>query len=131
MVGTGGTMPLPRRWLSSVLLRYGHHLVLFDCGEGTQISLRALGWGLKDIDLILISHVHADHITGLPGLLLTQANSGRTAPVQIVGPRGFVAVVAGLLVVARRLPFEVRCRELESGECVQLGDLNATCVAAE
>src|SRR6185503_11605406 len=113
------------------LVRYGGHLVLFDCGEGTQISLRGLGWGLKDIDLILISHVHGDHITGLPGLLLTQANSGRTEPVQIVGPAGSGAVVAGLLVVAPHLPFEVRCREMESTESVELGDLKATCVAAE
>lgn len=131
LVGTGGMMPLPNRWLSSVLLRYGGHRVLFDCGEGTQISLRTLGWGLKDIDLILISHVHGDHITGLPGLLLTQANSGRTEPVQIVGPRGFGAVVAGLMVVAPYLPFEVRCRELESGDCVELDELKVTCVAAD
>ncbi|MGI9149678.1 MAG: ribonuclease Z [Chloroflexota bacterium] len=131
LVGTGGTMPLPNRWLSSVLLRCGKHLVLFDCGEGTQISLRELGWGLKDIDLILISHVHGDHITGLPGLLLTQANSGRIEPVEIVGPAGFGAVVAGLLLVARHLPFEVHCRELDSGDHVQLDDLRATCVAAE
>ncbi len=131
LVGTGGTMPLPNRWLSSVLVRYGRHLVLFDCGEGTQISLRALGWGLKDIDLILISHVHGDHITGLPGLLLTQANSGRTELVQIVGPRGLAAVVAGLMVVVPRLPFDVRCHELKSDETVELDDLRATCVAAE
>jgi ribonuclease Z len=131
LVGTGGTMPLPNRWLASVLLRYGRHLVLFDCGEGTQISLRGLGWGLKDIDLILISHRHGDHITGLPGLLLTQANSGRTEPLLLVGPPGFGAVVAGLLVVAPHLPFAVHCRELESGDHVELDDLRATCVAAE
>jgi ribonuclease Z len=131
LVGTGGMMPLPNRWLSSVLVRYGRHLVLFDCGEGTQISLRELGWGLKDIDLILISHVHGDHVTGLPGLLLTQANSGRTEPVHIVGPHGLGAVVAGLMVVARHLPFEVRCRELASDEVFELDDLKVTCVAAE
>src|SRR4030081_2568963 len=98
LVGTGGMMPLPNRWLSSVLLRYGRHLVLFDCGEGTQISLRALGWGIKGNVLILISHVHGDHVTGLPGLLLSQANSDRTAPVRIVGPPGLCAVVDGLRV---------------------------------
>src|SRR5437762_7285591 len=97
-------MPLPGRWLSSVLVRYGGHLVLFDCGEGTQISLRILGWGIKDIDLILISHVHADHVAGLPGLLLTQGHSGRTEPVDIVGPPGLVRVVSGLSVVAPYLP---------------------------
>src|SRR3984893_10806506 len=123
LVGTGGMMPLPDRWLSSVLVRYQGQLILFDCGEGTQISLRALGWGLKDIGLILISHVHGDHVTGLPGLLLNQANSGRTEPVQIVGPPGLGAVVAGLMVVAPHMPFEIRCRELESDEYVELDDL--------
>ena len=125
LVGTGGAMPLPNRWLSSVLVRYGRHLVLFDCGEGTQISLRALGWGLKDIDLLLISHVHGDHTTGLPGLLLTQANSGRTEPVQIVGPPGFGAVLAGLMMVAPYLPFELRCSELDSGARFELDDLHS------
>jgi ribonuclease Z len=131
LVGTGGMLPLPGRWLASVLVRYAGHLVLFDCGEGTQISLRALGWGIKDIDLILISHVHGDHITGLPGLLLSQANSGRTEPVQIVGPPGLAPIVDGLLVVARHLPFDVPCRELDSGECVALDHLTVTCVLAE
>src|SRR5215831_12592944 len=104
-------MPLPNRWLSSVLIRFKSHLILFDCGEGTQISLRILGWGIKDIDLILISHVHADHVAGLPGLLLTQGNSGRTEPVAIVGPPGVAEVVRGLCVVAPFLPFEVHVRE--------------------
>lgn len=130
LVGTGGTFPLPGRWLASVLVRYGRHLVLFDCGEGTQISLRALGWGFKDIDLILISHIHGDHILGLPGLLLTQANSGRTEPMQIVGPPGFSEVVRGLRVVAPNLPFEVQLRELSSNECVSLEELSVTCTEA-
>src|SRR5260370_17758965 len=98
LVGTGGMLPLPNRWLSSVLVRYGPHLVLFDCGEGTQINLQSLHWGIKDIDLMLISHVHGDHVTGLPGLLLTQANSARTAPLEIVGPPGLAAVVQVLRV---------------------------------
>src|ERR687886_2128865 len=100
LVGTGGMMPLPNRWLSSVLVRHDGRLLLFDCGEGTQISLRVLGWGIKDIDLILISHVHADHVAGLPGLLLTQGNSGRTEPLDVVGPPGLADVVRGLRVVA-------------------------------
>jgi len=53
LVGTGGMMPLPNRWLSSALIRFKSHLILFDCGEGTQISLRSLGWGIKDIDLLM------------------------------------------------------------------------------
>jgi ribonuclease Z len=131
LVGTGGMMPLPNRWLSSVLLRYQGRLILFDCGEGTQISLRALGWGLKDIDLILISHVHGDHVTGLPGLLLTLGASGRTETVLIVGPPGLSSVVEHLLVVAPHLPFEVRCRELLGGDCFELAGLTITCGEAE
>jgi ribonuclease Z len=131
LVGTGGMMPLPDRWLSSSLIRYGGHLVLFDCGEGTQISLRVLGWGIKDIDLILISHVHGDHVAGLPGLLLTQGNSARSEPVVIVGPPGLIDVVRGLRVVAPYLPFEVRCRELESGNSLRLAELQISCVEAE
>src|SRR5438270_1052340 len=127
LLGTGAMLPLPNRWLSSVLLRYGAHLVLFDCGEGTQITLRALGWGIKAIDLILLSHVHADHVAGLPGLLLTLGNSARTEPVQIVGPPGIAEVVRGLSVVAPWLPFEVRITEFTEGDCLTLEDLRVTC----
>ncbi|MBV9581446.1 MAG: ribonuclease Z [Chloroflexi bacterium] len=131
LVGTGGMLPLPQRWLASALVRAGGHLVLFDCGEGTQISLRSLGWGIKAIDLILISHVHADHVAGLPGLLLTLGNSGRTEAVDIVGPPGVIDVVTGLRVVAPYVPFEVRCRELDSGASFVQGDLRVRCVAGE
>jgi ribonuclease Z len=116
-------LPLPNRWLSSVLLRYQGRLALFDCGEGTQISLRALGWGLKDIDLILISHLHGDHIGGLPGLLLSQGNAGRTEPLEILGPPGLGDAVARLRVIAPYLPFQVRCRDLAAGETFRLGSL--------
>jgi ribonuclease Z len=116
LLGTGGMMPLPHRWLSSVLVRYGRHLILFDCGEATQLSLRAVGWGIKDIDLILISHVHGDHVLGLPGLLLTLGNSGRTEPVDVLGPPGLSEVVRGLMVVAPQLPFAVRVHEVDSPE---------------
>jgi ribonuclease Z len=131
LVGTGGMMPLPNRWLSSVLVRYQGRLLLFDCGEGTQISLRALGWGLKAIDLILISHLHGDHLAGLPGLLLTLGNSGRTAPVRVLGPKGLADAVARLRVIAPFLPFEVCCRELEPGETFGFEDLQATCGEAD
>lgn len=132
LVGTGGMMPLPTRWLSSVLLRHDGRLILFDCGEGTQISLRILGWGIKDIDLVLISHVHGDHIAGLPGLLLTQGNSGRTEPVDVVGPPGLGRVVDGLLRIAPGLPFEVRCRELQSAtRLAGPGSIRLRCAAGE
>jgi ribonuclease Z len=131
LVGTGGMMPLPHRWLSSVLIRYQSHLVLFDCGEATQISLQQLGWGIKAIDLVLISHVHGDHVAGLPGLLLTQGNSGRSAPLDILGPPGVVDVVAKLRVIAPFLPFEVRCHELAPSATFELDGLHVTCAAAQ
>jgi ribonuclease Z len=131
LLGTGAMLPLPNRWLSSTLIRYAAHLVLFDCGEGTQISLRALGWGLKAIDLILVSHVHADHVAGLPGLLLTIGNSGRTEPVQIVGPPGVAEVVRGLRVVAPHLPYDVKVSELRQDDCLSLDDLCITCAEGQ
>lgn len=131
LVGTGGMLPLPNRWLSSVLIRYGSHLVLFDCGEATQVSLRQLGWGIKDIDLILISHVHGDHVLGLPGLLLTQGNSGRTEPVHIVGPPGLARVLAGLRQAAPYLPFEVRCAEFHNPDMARLDELQVSCTETQ
>lgn len=124
-------MPLPSRWLASVLLRYGKHLILFDCGEGTQISLRALGWGLKAIDVLLISHVHGDHVTGIPGLLLTLGNSGRTEPLTIVAPRGVREVLEGSLQVAPHLPFAIEWLAADGGEEFQLYGLRVRCAAAE
>ena len=131
LVGTGGMMPLPGRWLSSVLLRYQGRLLLFDCGEGTQISLRALGWGLKAIDVILISHLHGDHVAGLPGLLLTLGNSGRTEPVQVLGPVGLTDAVARLRVIAPYLPFHLCCRDLQPGDTFAFVDLRGTCAEAD
>lgn len=86
ILGCGGMMPLPHRHLTSVLVtRDGEH-VLFDCGEGTQVSLRSLNLSWKKISIILISHTHADHITGLPGLLMLSAQVARTEPLYIIGP---------------------------------------------
>ncbi len=131
LVGTGGMMPLPDRWLASILVRWGRHLVLFDCGEGTQISLRQLGWGIKDIDLILVSHLHGDHVGGLPGLLLSQGNAGRTLPVDILGPPGLTQTVAALRTIAPYLPFEVRCRDLEGGVRHALDEMTVTTAAGD
>ncbi|MBI4504367.1 MAG: ribonuclease Z [Chloroflexi bacterium] len=110
--GTGGMMPLPGRWLSCLLVRLGGELLLFDCGEGTQVALAALGWGFRRLGTIVISHCHADHVSGLPGLLLRLANSDRVEPVRLFGPPGLCAVAEGLRGIAPVLPFEVRCEEL-------------------
>lgn len=132
LLGTGGMMPLPRRWLSSLLVRVGGEVILFDCGEGTQVAWRATGWSFRRLSTICISHTHSDHIAGLPGLLHTVANTGRTELITIVGPVGLAEVVRGLRVIAPQLPFQVEVRELESGDAFSLPErLQGTCVAGE
>jgi ribonuclease Z len=116
LLGSGGMMPLPNRWLSSLLIRVNGQMVLFDCGEGTQIAWRKVGWGFRRLGAICISHTHADHIAGLPGLLHTVANSGRTESLAMYGPHGLTEVVAGLRTIAPCLPFSVTITELTGGE---------------
>ena len=111
LAGTGGFMPMHNRYLTAMLARLNGSMLLIDCGEGTQMTLRRVGWGFKDIDVICITHFHADHTAGLPGLLLTMGNSGRTEPVVIAGPKGIREVVSHLCVVAP-LPFEAHFMEL-------------------
>jgi ribonuclease Z len=113
LVGTGGMMPLPGRFLSSMLCRVNGKMYLFDCGEGTQVSLRMLGWGFKHIDTICFTHFHGDHISGLPGLLLTMANAERTEPLKLFGPVGLEHIVKSLCVIAQDLPFPLEFNEIE------------------
>jgi ribonuclease Z len=114
LVGTGGMMPLPGRFLSSMLCRVNGKMILFDCGEGTQVSLRILGWGFKQIDIICFTHFHGDHVSGLPGLLLTMANADRSEPLTLIGPTGLKFVVDSLCVIAKDLPFEIIFLELDA-----------------
>ena len=86
VLGCGGMMPLPYRHLTSVLLRRDGDLFLFDGGEGTQVSLRRLNLKWKKINAIFVSHTHADHVTGLPGILMLNAQVERTEPLFIFGP---------------------------------------------
>lgn len=86
VLGCGGMMPLPGRFLTSVLLRREGELFLFDCGEATQISLKRLNLKWKKISRIFISHMHADHVTGLPGILMLSSQVDRDQPLYIYGP---------------------------------------------
>lgn len=113
LLGTGGMMPLPYRWLTSLMMRYNGKSILIDCGEGTQIALKEKGWSPKPIDIICFTHYHADHISGLPGMLLTMGNAERTEPLLLIGPKGLTKVVNSLRVIAPELPFEVKCVEIE------------------
>lgn len=116
LLGTAGMMPLPNRWLTSMVTRYNGSNILVDCGEGTQIALKQTGWSPNPIDVILFTHFHADHISGLPGMLLSMANADRTEPVLIVGPKGLTKVVQSLLIIAGGLPFDLHFHELSEAE---------------
>lgn len=113
-------MPMPGRALASALVRIGGSLILFDCGEGTQVALRKAGWGFGGLGTICLTHVHADHVSGLPGLLLTLGSSGRTEPVTIYGARYTKLVVDALRVIAPRLPYEVHVHELAGGDSIDV-----------
>ncbi len=112
LLGTAGMMPLPYRWLTSLMTRYNGSSLLIDCGEGTQIAMKEKGWSAKPIDIICFTHYHADHISGLPGLLLTMGNAERTEPLTMIGPRGLERVVNALRTIAPELPFDIRYIEL-------------------
>ena len=116
LLGTGGMMPLPYRWLTSLMVRYNGSSLLIDCGEGTQIAIKEKGWSFKPIDVICFTHYHGDHISGLPGLLLTMGNADRTEPLTLIGPKGLERVVNALRVIAPELPFPIKCIEIREPE---------------
>ena len=113
LLGTSGMMPLPNRWLTSMMARHNGSSLLIDCGEGTQIAIKEKGWTFKPIDVICFTHYHADHISGLPGLLLTMGNADRLEPLLLVGPKGLAQVVDALRMIAPELPFEIIYKELQ------------------
>ena len=116
LLGCGGMMPLPRRWLTALMTRYNGRRLMIDCGEGTQVAIKEKGWSFKPIDVICFTHYHGDHISGLPGLLLTMGNADRTEPLTLVGPRGLERVVNALRVIAPELPFEIKFIEITKPE---------------
>lgn len=116
LLGTGGMMPLPNRWLTAMLARYNGSSLLIDCGEGTQIALKKAGFSSYPIDIMCFTHYHADHISGLPGMLLSMGNAERTEPLTMIGPKGLKYVSDALRVIAPELPFEINYIELTENE---------------
>lgn len=120
-LGTGGTLPLPDRALASLYIRVQGRGLLVDCGEGTQVGIRRIGWGFRCLDGLLLTHFHGDHCTGLVGLLLSLDKAGRDEPFHIYGPAGLKRVVEGLCVVAPQLNFPVLLHEIPvSGRCFEM-----------
>ncbi len=116
LLGTSGMMPLPYRFLTALMVRYNGKSILIDCGEATQIAMRKKGWSPNPIDIICFTHYHADHISGLPGMLLTMGNAERTEPLTLIGPKGLERVVNSLRVIAPELPFEIIYHEIDGDE---------------
>lgn len=127
LLGTGGMLPLPDRYLTAMLARFNGRKLLIDCGEGTQVTMRLLGWGYKTLDIICFTHYHGDHVTGLPGLLLTLNNTGRTEPLTLIGPPGLRRIVEGLTIVSRDISFPLEYKELSyEKQSIQVGDFYIT-----
>ena len=121
-------MPLPYRKLTALMTRYNGSNLLIDCGEGTQVAIREKGWSVHDLDVICFTHYHADHISGLPGLLLTLGNADRTKPVHMIGPKGLERVVNALRTIAPELPFRIKYHEITEKE--QDFEMNGYCIHA-
>lgn len=111
LLGCGGSMPIPNRSLSSLIINYRGRKILIDCGEGTQVSMKIANCGFKTIDYICITHLHGDHIIGLPGILSTIGNCGRTEVLTIIGPEGIKDVVEAFRLIVKELPYELNIIE--------------------
>jgi len=123
ILGSGGMMPLPNRHLTSVLLRREGELFLFDAGEGTQVALRKLNLRWKKISVIFVSHTHADHVTGIPGLLMLSAQADRDDPLYIIGPPRIAEYIeSSRRVLDMYINYEIIVKEITEPGVVYQGD---------
>ena len=118
-LGTAGSMPTAQRSPAALMIRRGGDRLLFDCAEGTQRQLLRSSVGLADLREIFLTHFHADHVLGLPGMLKTFALRGRQQPLDVFGPRGLVDLIGSLRRVVGRLTYEVRLVELDPGDVLE------------
>jgi ribonuclease Z len=118
-LGTAGSMPTAQRAPAALLVRRGGERLLFDCAEGTQRQLLKSSVGLVDLPEIFITHFHADHVLGLPGMFKTFALRGRDLPLDVYGPRGLVDLLASLKRVVGKLTYEVELHEVAPGDVLE------------
>lgn len=127
-LGTGGMMPLPNRFLTSVLVRREGQLFLFDCGEGTQVSLKMLNLSWKHINSVFISHMHADHVTGLPGLLMLSSQVDRSEPLYIYGPSRLGEYIeSSRRILDMYINYEIIFTPVEEGVLVETDEYTINC----
>ena len=131
LLGTGGMMPLPNRFLTSLYVRTNGRALLVDCGEGTQTAIRAANLRFKPIQTLLLTHYHADHVSGLPGLLLTLGNEDRRMPLDMYGPPGLARVVNALSVIVPELPSGINCHEISGKAEFEASGLQVTAFEAD
>jgi ribonuclease Z len=130
-LGTSGSMPTAKRALSATLVRRGGDRLLFDCAEGTQRQLLRSDVGLVDLEEIFLTHFHADHYLGLPGMLKTFALRSREVPLTIYGPRGLEELFSTLRRIFGRLTYEVALVELEPGAQLERDGYSLDCFAVD
>ena len=118
-LGTAGSMPTAQRAPAALLVRRGGERLLFDCAEGTQRQLLRSAVGLVELREVFITHFHADHVLGLPGMLKTFGLRGREHPLEVYGPSGLVDLLASLKRVVGKLTYELRLVELEPGDVLE------------
>lgn len=129
VLGTSGMQPLPSRFLTSAMIRRNGELFLFDCGEGTQVSLKMLNLHWKKIKYIFISHMHADHVTGLPGLLMLSSQVDRDEPLYIYGPAKLKEYIeANRKLLDMYINYEIIFREVEPGIVLDAEDFTVEAV---